>query len=73
MDQQLPLDTTVNSQLRPDVIKKHRAWHPHSGSAGRHSSASWVLVLSLTTDKRKLGLRLSGALEVGFPGSLREG
>lgn len=27
----------------------------------------------LTTDKRKLGLRLSGMLEVGVPGSMGEG
>lgn len=60
-----------NSQLRPDVKNKHRAWQTGWG-VGRHSTALWILVLSPTTDRRKLGLRLNGIPEVGFPGSMCE-
>ena len=71
--QQLPLHTTVtpNSGL---TLKTNTGPGTHRvGVWERHSSALRVLVLSLTTDKRKLGLRLSAALEVGLPGSMGEG
>lgn len=62
---QLLVPRHSNSQHRPTL--KHRS--PHSWGIQQPYG---YLFYSLTTDKRKLGQRLSG-LELHFPGSMGEG